>query len=148
MPLVIHRSSLICFALLVFSSCSTSVSDSDAEEARQISAQRAAARLTPAWLNPRTLQLHNNSDKPDNDDLVLRGQRDGWIFLPEGDVQGTLRTAPQSSTLKKCRLLLANRSLVFSSDTTPLRATYLEGVFDSETKLFYPSSRQCLTTND
>ena len=148
MLIVIPRSFLICLSLLALSACSTITSETDVEESRLKSERRAAARLTPGWLNPMTLQIHGNAEEPDADDLVLRGRRDGWVFLPEGDIAGDLRTVPQSSSVKACRLLLSNRSLYFEGDSLPGGAIYLDGSYDTETKLFYPSGRQFLTAND
>ena len=148
MLIVIQRSFLICLSLLALSACSTTTSETDLEESRLKSERRDAARLTPGWLNPMTLQIHGNADKPEAADLVLRGRLDGWVFLPEGDIAGDLRTAPQSSTVKACRLLLSNRSLYFEGDSLPGGVIYLDGSYDTETKLFYPSGRQFLTAND
>lgn len=148
MLIVIQRSFLICLSLLVFSACSTTTSETDLEESRLTSERRATARLTPGWLDPMTLQIHGNTDKPETGDLVLRGRLDGWVFLPEGEIAGDLRTAPQSSTVKVCRLLLSNRSLYFEGDSLPGGVIYLDGSYDTETKLFYPSGRQFLTAND
>ncbi len=141
MLLVINGSRCICLMIVLCLCSCGSTAREEADDAAAVKERRAAARLAPGWLNPMTIQIHGAADKPEEGELVLKGRLDGWLFTPAGEISGTLREAPKTATLKSCRLVVTNRSLCFEGDTLPVGSHYLTGMYDTETKLFYPSSR-------
>src|SRR5262245_4603473 len=61
------------------------------------------------WLNPKTLQLHLDSEKPEPNDVVVRGIVEGQLFQPQGDVEGALPEAPVRGRVDTAWLELRNR---------------------------------------
>lgn len=100
------------------------------------------AHLANGWLNPKTLELHLESQTPDANDLVIRGIVEGSTFTAIGDIEGTIPETPVRGRLEKAWLDLSARRIFFVKDGTPPTPPFLPGSFEPQTGLFYPSQRE------
>lgn len=98
------------------------------------------AMTVDGWMNPKTLQIHASTVAPEDGDMVIRGAIRGWRFEPYGDVEGGLHPVPDRATPDACWLVLSDRTVVYREGGTEPGEPCLEGVFDAESGLFYPSS--------
>ncbi|MCB9832984.1 MAG: hypothetical protein H6807_10965 [Planctomycetes bacterium] len=107
---------------------------------RPIGEARPESQASPAWMNPRTLQVHAAIDRPEEGELILRGLLIGHHFRATGDVEGSLTEPEVRARCRKVDLMLRDRRLIDEGSPRPA-GDYLPGLFDPETELFHPSTR-------
>lgn len=138
-----HRALVIAFMLLTVAACESSGPRELAEvpplDLRGVS---ESAHLANGWLNPKTLELHLESQTPDANDLVIRGIVEGATFTAIGDIEGSIPEIPVRGRLEKAWLDLSARRIFFVKDGLPPAPPFLPGSFEPQTGLFYPSQRE------
>lgn len=104
------------------------------------------AMTVTGWLNPKTLQIQPLTVEPEEGDMVIRGEFRGWHFTPTGNIDGALHEVPSRATPDRCWLVLSNRTVVYqdAEGATAPEEPHLDGQFDVESALFYPSSTTVL----
>ena len=126
---------LLC-ALL--SACTSSSSPDEQGLLMRLDQDHEGIDMIPGWVNVKTLQIHPDSEKPEPGDLHVRGAFRGWVFHPQGQVEGSLQPVPETAATVESWLRLSDRSVHPRSGAMPV-GDLVPGRFDAENALFYPS---------
>ena len=138
----------IVLALLIttLGGCSSSTASGSSTDGGTIdltSARHDPEAMTVAgWLNPKTLQVQPLTVEPEEGDMLIRGELRGWHFTPTGNIEGALHEVPSRATPDRCWLVLSDRTVIYQDEegATAPDEPHLDGRFDAESALFYPSS--------
>ncbi len=137
---------VVCSSFLVFACQSSSDSGTAAGFGDQevlLTKAHPEATTTKAWLTPKTLLIGAASTRPEEGEMVIDGLLVGWRFFPLSNVIGQLQEPPVKARCRQVWVVLEDRSIHRRKDgDTPPDRTYLPGLFDPETSLFYPESAQ------
>ena len=128
--------------ICLLAGCATNTKDSSENDTLKLDAYDPEAMTVEGWLNPKTLEIHAATVEPEDGDMIIRGKVRGWLFEPESDIVGALHEGPVLTESDACWLILSSRELSWREGAeAPPEEPYLEGKFDSEEGLFYPSSK-------
>ena len=133
---------LVMFVVMAFGvGCSSS--DESSLEPGQISLESSHDDIdaTPGWLNVKTLLIYPSQETPEPEDMFVRGTLRGWVFTPDGDIEGNLQEPDVPGRTEPAWLVLADRSLILVDGGRLPERPFVSGRFDPEDRLFYPDQR-------
>ena len=129
--------------LLVLGACAGNPDASDGGHGVvDLTQEHESSWTHPGYLNAKTLELLPQPHQPAVDEMLVPGRIIGSYFHPSGDLLGNLQSAPAGELSVEAWLILTDRSLHYPGEgrEAPTQP-YLEGRFDPEASLFYPSSK-------